>query len=366
MGENVLTVSPIDEARLRAIYYEHGHHAAFSTAARLYDAVDRTIPKKVIAQWLKCQLAFTLHKSRRLKFKRGFYNVSNINSQWQADLIEIRSLADDNDGYNYILLVVDTFSKFVRVQPLRTKTAKEVLLAFKLIVADAGDFPTHLLHDAGKEFCNNLMTQYLDANDVRHSTPSSDTFKCGVAERCIKSFKELLFKGLTATLKYRYIDFLQKIAQTMNNRFHKSINMAPRDVNPENILQVWNFMHKNQMKKKGKSSRTDIKVNDYVRVSKNKCLVMDKGFLPNWSDRIYKVVGHHPTNPHIFKLSTNEGEVIDGFWYRPEIQPVSGETLFRIDKILKRRTRRGIKEVLVLWKGHNLKEASWIPAANIV
>jgi hypothetical protein len=44
----------------------------------------------------------------------------------QIDLKEYTSYSDENDGYNYLLTVVDHFSGFPWAYPLYTKTAEEV------------------------------------------------------------------------------------------------------------------------------------------------------------------------------------------------------------------------------------------------
>lgn len=135
---------------LQKIYYEIGHPAAYSTIQKLHESVDKKIPKDDIKDWLSGELAYTLHRPRKLKFKRNPYLVNNINDQWQADLADLVSLSESNDGYKMVLLVVDTFSRFVRVRPLTSKSAKEVLNAFKEIIVDAGEAPRQLLTDRGK------------------------------------------------------------------------------------------------------------------------------------------------------------------------------------------------------------------------
>lgn len=136
---------------LKNIYYDIGHQDAFSTVDKLYKSVERKIPRSEIKEWLSGELAYTLHKPRRVNFKRNPYLVNNINDQWQADLGDLSSLANSNDGYKMILVVIDTFSRFVRVRALTTKSSKEVLKAFKEIVDEAGEAPRQLLTDRGKE-----------------------------------------------------------------------------------------------------------------------------------------------------------------------------------------------------------------------
>ena len=53
--------------------------------------------------------------------------------QWQADLVDMQEFVKENDGYKYSLTVIDCFSKYLWVIPLRVKTSKSVIDAFKRI-----------------------------------------------------------------------------------------------------------------------------------------------------------------------------------------------------------------------------------------
>ena len=52
-----------------------------------------------------------LHKPIRHKFKRRRVFMFNIDDIWSADLKDMQSLAKENDGYKYLLNVIDLFSK---------------------------------------------------------------------------------------------------------------------------------------------------------------------------------------------------------------------------------------------------------------
>jgi len=75
----------------------------------------------------------------------------------QIDLKEYTLLESDNDGYKYILAVVDHFSGFPWAFPLFTKRAEEV--AYKLFTELFVVFgPPQILHsDNGGEFVNTVI-----------------------------------------------------------------------------------------------------------------------------------------------------------------------------------------------------------------
>jgi len=98
------------------------------------------------------KLAKELHKPITRKFKRRKVYVSNINKIWSADLMDKSYLSKQNNGYKYLLNVIDLFSKYVYSIPLKSKSQHEVASAFaKLFLKHK---PDKLWTDQGSEFIN--------------------------------------------------------------------------------------------------------------------------------------------------------------------------------------------------------------------
>ena len=69
-----------------------------------------------------------------------------------------------NKGYKYRLTVIDIFSKYGWIVPLKTKTGKEVAQAFRKLFL-AGHH-SRLWTDKGTEFYNQQLKAVLAANNV--------------------------------------------------------------------------------------------------------------------------------------------------------------------------------------------------------
>ena len=69
------------------------------------------------------------------KFQRRV-NVNSIDEIWAADLIDMQAFSKDNNGIKYLLTVMDIFSKFVWIIPLKRKTVQEVANAFSMILKE--------------------------------------------------------------------------------------------------------------------------------------------------------------------------------------------------------------------------------------
>jgi len=50
---------------------------------------------------------------------------------WETDLLDVQNVSKFNDNYKYLLTVIDVFSKFFHVVPLKSKTGQTVASAFQ-------------------------------------------------------------------------------------------------------------------------------------------------------------------------------------------------------------------------------------------
>ncbi|GFU53049.1 uncharacterized transposon-derived protein F54H12.3 [Trichonephila clavipes] len=78
-------------------------------------------------------LNLNLHKPVRHKFQRNRVFVSDIDRQFQADLVDMQSLAEFNKEYKYLLTCIDLFSKFAWAVPLKDKFGKSVKSGLEII-----------------------------------------------------------------------------------------------------------------------------------------------------------------------------------------------------------------------------------------
>ena len=131
------------------------------------------------------QLAEELHKPVIKKFKRRKVYARFKDNIWAADLAEMESLSSKNKNVKYLLCVIDVFTKYAWVKPLKDKKGKTVLNAFMEIVNESNRKPNKLWVDQGREFYNKLMQEWLDNNhSLMYSTHNED--KSVIAERFIK------------------------------------------------------------------------------------------------------------------------------------------------------------------------------------
>ena len=77
----------------------------------------------------------------------------------------MQKLSKWNKGYKYLLMVLDIFSKYGWIVPLKTKTGLEVSKAFQIIFKE--NKPKMLWVDKGKEYYNKNVLDLLAKNDIK-------------------------------------------------------------------------------------------------------------------------------------------------------------------------------------------------------
>ena len=220
--------------------------------------------------------------------------VSEPYEQYDADIADLSSLAGENDKYRYILVVIDIFSRYLWLEPLRTKTGKEVLNAFKSICA-RGVVPKKLCTDSGAEFKFKGLDDFLKSNNVYHDISLNTAVTVNYSERVILTLKRIMYRMFNKQRSYRYLDKLQEIADGYNATPHRSLNYtAPKDVNQSNAVDLWAYMYLKPDKARDKSKwdrhkqHYRCKVDDLVRISHLKRPFL-RAYDQQWSSEIFKI-----------------------------------------------------------------------------
>ena len=186
-------------------------------------------PIKVVQRRLSEQDAYILHKPVRTRFKRRCVVVGDRNQQWQADLVDLSKLKRDNDGITFLLTVIDVFSKQAWCVPLKNKSAASLVAALESLFADHR--PTTLQTDKGLEFLNRSVQSLLRKQGIHHFSTHNEETKASIVERFNRTLKTRKWRYMTKRQATRYVDALQDFVRSYNDTHHRSIGMAPSQVN---------------------------------------------------------------------------------------------------------------------------------------
>ena len=236
-----------------------------------------------------------------------------------------------NKGFRFLLCVIDIFSKYAWVVPLKDKKGASIVNAFQKILEQSARKPHKIWVDKGSEFYNSYFKKWLKDNNIEmHSTNNEG--KSVVAERFIRTLKNKIYKYMTSILKSVYIDKLDDIVNEYNNTHHRTIKMKPIDVKDNTYIDFGKEVNDNEPK---------FKVSDHVRVSKYKN-IFAKGYTPNRSEKFFVIKEIKNTVPWTYVINDLNNEQITGTFYENELQRTKLEE-FRIEKVIKRKVRTKIK-----------------------
>ena len=304
------------------------------------------------------QLANEIHKPVRRKFEKrrviitGKNSNSPVDNTWTADLVDMQPYSRWNRGYKYLLTVLDVFSKYAWVVPIKDKKGETITKAFKVIVGKRK--PVYLWTDKGTEFYNSDFKEYLKENGITlYSTQNVE--KSSVIERFNRTLKSKMFKQFTIQNSTVFTDILPQIVEEYNNTYHSTIKMTPKEASlkKNESIAYLNSYHDEPFPKFKKPS---FKEGDKVRISKYRG-IFDKSYKGNWSEELFVIYKTQPTIPITYRIKDLLGEDIKGSFYEQELQKADQE-VYRIEKVLKKDYRN--KRMFVKWKGYPDKFNSWV------
>ena len=189
----------ISEEKKLKILYTKGP-AAFGSVKNLTNA-SQLSPKKVKI-FLRSQSSHTKYGMFRKTYPRLKVIVNDINEIWSPDLAYVDKLAKLNRGVRYLLVAVNCLSRYLRVEPLKTKYAKETTKAFKKLIKTKQ--PKKVWVDKGTEFKGEFEKLCIKREIIKYNTHSEK--KSAFAERNIRSLKSIIYKYLEFEWTYSYID----------------------------------------------------------------------------------------------------------------------------------------------------------------
>ena len=279
------------------------------------------------------QLANELHKPIIRKFeKRKVYSTFKDNI-WGVDLADMQLLSKYNKGIRFLLCVIDIFSKYAWVVPLKDKKGVSIVKAFQIILKQSNRKPNKIWVDKGSEFYNAYFKKWLRDNDIVMCSTHNEG-KSVVAERFIRTLKSKIYKYMTSISKNVYIDKLDDTVDEYNNTYHTTIKMKPIDVEDNTYINTIKEINNKDPK---------FKVGDHVRISKYKN-IFAKGYMHNWSEEVFVIKKVKNTVPWTYVINYLNGEAIIGTFYEKELQKRNQEE-FRIEKVIRR------KEINVMGSG---------------
>src|SRR6218665_2202756 len=297
-------------------------------------------------------IAEELYRPVVRRFPKRRVVVRGIDEIWAADLADMQALAKDNDGFKYLLTVLDTFSKYGWIVPLEDKTGKSTADGFAKILASSRRKPGKVWVDKGKEFYNKDVKKLV----ALYSTENDE--KSCVVERWNSTMRDKMFKYFSANSTKKYIDVLDALVDQYNNKVHSLMKMTPTEASSKkNEAKVWRNLYPENL-------REDVvpkfSMGGKVRIT-NKKGTFEKGYTPRWTEEVFTVSRIQNTGHPTYKITDYNDEEIQETFHEQELQKTT-QNIFRIEKILRKRGEKA----LVKWLGYPESFNSWVNSEDLI
>lgn len=257
------------------------------------------------------------------RFRKRRILTKGIDDLWGCDLLDMSKYVNENKvprtntGYKFLLVVIDTFSKYLFLEPLQSKHGSRASQGFEKILKNSGRCPNLLHVDQGKEFFN----KNFRAVCKNHGIDFYNTFsvqKSAICERVIRTINQKLSKHFERSGRHVWINFLPTLLNEYNTlNKHRSIGMTPSQVNKNNEDIV-----------RGRLFPTPIRVIDKkpsfttgqrVRISRLKPKFGNK-YEPKWSREVFIITKINSTDPVTYNIKDLNNNEISGKFYEKELQ----------------------------------------------
>ena len=222
------------------------------------------------------------HTERKTNLKgQNSFIAHKPAEEYQMDLMFFTDLKDPD--YIGGLLMVDIFTKYTVVIPIKTKQIPDVAAAIEEAIKKMGQKPITVYSDNEGAFVSNIIQKYFKDNNIRHLTTLGHA---PVAERQIRTIKYMIYQRVEKTGQ-KWHEVLFPVLLTYNNKLvHSTTKMTPNEAKkPENQLTVKLNL---ELKRRNNRIYPTVNVGDMVKVYRKKDK-LDKERLSLWSKETYRV-----------------------------------------------------------------------------
>jgi len=293
---------------------------------------------------------------RPVKQRRSAVFFHN-NDVFAADLLDVGRFAKLNKNVKFLLCVLDLYSRYAWVFPLKSKDAKAVQKEFEQIRA----VPKKLWVDRGGEFTNNAFKEWGKKRGM-HIFHTYGEGKSVFVERFNRTLRMKLNEHMIMKNTYKYLEVLPEIVKEYNDRVHSSIGISPTEVYLGGKEPLFVVAHQQP------DVEPALKIGDFVRISLVRGVFEKPSSSIKWSKEVFKIVRvDNSRAPVLYHLEDQMDEKIEGSFYEEELQKTKLQDFSMVEKVIRRKTEKGKKEkdAYVKWDGYDDKFNSWVEESTI-
>lgn len=275
--------------KLKEIYEEYGF-VGINKLSQIAKKSGLKYSAKQILEFIQSQKVSQLHKKQTIK-SSNIIRTTGVNVIYQIDLLDMTKFYKTNQGFKWILICIDIFTRKADALPMKNKTAETTLTALKIIFEKMGE-PQICASDNGSEF-KGVVAGYLRNNSIiQKMSEVGDHNSLGIVDRFSQTIKNILYRSMTRRETTVWYDRLQQYINAYNNTDHTNLDdMTPNEAQkyPSDTLKVQDDRIMQQPANK------TLKIGDIVRVKLKKS-VFEKGYTRRYSINTHKIINKKGEN----------------------------------------------------------------------
>lgn len=351
------------KAQLSRIYYGKSEGALRGIQA-LYRQARKEgvqVSRDQVKQFLSSQPTYSLFRPARRNYPRNIIRANVSGEVVQIDIMDMQRYKSHNDGYAYVLLAYDTYSRFLQGVPLKDRKPGGIIQGLETFINGPLGI-SNIYWDKEGSFLSKRVQDFLKDVNISNYTTKSQVKAPGV-ERVIRTIRTAVQRFFHANKTTRWLEFLPDFIASYNERKHSSTHVPPNEAlnNPMLVLP--------QIKPRGIPTKEEDlpPIGSYVRLNRLRAL-FDKEASGTWTEEVFRVVRHKTSSqiPLIY-VEDLAGDPVQGGLYPQEYQQIKFDSRERqVERVLetRRRSIRGRRRIQykVTFKGYPPSVTGWVSA----
>ena len=201
------------------IYFDRSGFGSRATTLKEAREKDKRITKEDVEEFFRKNV----EEKRKPRGENSFV-APHAHFEYQVDLFFISKNDLENQKFRIGLVLIDIFSKYATVIPIKSKEPPDMLAGIMEGLQKMGDKPKMFYSDEEGSLYSKTVIEYLEKEKIEiHRTRGHPAF----AERFIRTYKDMLFKRVEADEKQgkvniQWIDYNFEILLTYNNKMVSS------------------------------------------------------------------------------------------------------------------------------------------------
>lgn len=219
-----------------------GHMGIAKTIARISQHYYWPGMNKDIAQYVRACRSCQQHKPAQLP-TAGKMGTINAQQPWEYVAIDlVGPLPRSTQGYTYLCVIQDKFTKWVEIHPLRQPKSTGIIKALKERVIYRFGCPKTIISDNGSQFTSKEFTGLLSELGIQHQRTPPYSPQCNPVERANRVVKTMISQYITGQHK-TWDRYLPELNFAINSARHESTKFSPAYLNYGREMSAPNTLH---------------------------------------------------------------------------------------------------------------------------